>query len=225
MIAAARIVTRRSEQLLSDLERREMLQARSALTERPRTCLDLDVLHRLHTQSEHVSALCIAGRCLADILSLLNNANLSEGVDALEGVHEAFGHDVPKSKKPNKLSRKRETGRGGVEGSLSSLAGVADGGEGVSCCEGRCGGARVAVRGTSRSALGWHMNAAQTGDSPRADVSGLPRDRASRVRSSFARVSHHPTILQKLAVHIVPTPCSTLATYETHTRQRSSIAR
>ena len=147
---------------------------------------------------------------------MLNNANLSEGVDALEGVHEALGHGVLKSKKPNKLSRKRETGRGGVEGSLSSLAGVADGGEEVSCCEGRCGGARVAVRGTSRSALGWHMNAAQTGDSPRADVSSLPRDRASRVRSSFARVPHHPIILQKLAVHIVLTPRSTLATYETH---------
>ena len=111
------------------------------LTERASACLDLDVLHRLHTQSEHVSALCIAGRCLADRLPLLNNANLSEGVDALEGVHEALGHGVLKSKKPNKLSRKRETGRGGVEGSLSSLAGVADGGEGVSCCEGRCGGA------------------------------------------------------------------------------------
>ena len=49
-------------------------------------------------------------------------ADLSEGVDALEGAEEALCHGVPKSKKPNKLEKKKAEEKEGAEGGLASLS-------------------------------------------------------------------------------------------------------
>ena len=52
----------------------------------------------------------------------MRDADLSEGVDALEGAEEALCHGVPKSKKPNKLEKKKAGEKEGAEGGLASLS-------------------------------------------------------------------------------------------------------
>ena len=93
------------------------------LTERSGACLDLDVLRRLRVQSEHDSTSCIVGEHPAKAgHDEMRNADLSEGVDALEGAEEALCHGVPKSKKPNKLEKKKAGEKEGAEGGLASLS-------------------------------------------------------------------------------------------------------
>ena len=93
------------------------------LTERSGACLDLDVLRRLRVQSEHDSTSCIVGEHPSKAgRDEMRNADLSEGVDALEGAEEALCHGVPKSKKPNKLEKKKAEEKEGAEGGLASLS-------------------------------------------------------------------------------------------------------
>ena len=102
------------------------------LTERSGACLDLDVLRRLRTQSEHESTPCIVGKGLG---RGEGDADLSEGVDALEGAEEALCHGVLKSKKPNKEKKAGE--KEGAEGGLACLWCADDGGGEESCRKGR----------------------------------------------------------------------------------------